>query len=682
MRSSRRLSRVIATLGVAAVLATGVALPAAGSPGLATPELTNLSHLDFLGTTVQPPHQAGHTTYQLAGQPEIGVLWVYADRQPDGSYRRVGGGAYDPATNTYGQGAFDADDISRSAVVYLRHWQQFGDAHSRDVAYQELRSLTYLQTATGPNAGNVVLWMQPDGRLNLTPTPPDSPNPSDSGPSYWLARTIWALGEGWAAFRTADPDFAAFLHARMELALDAIDRQVLDKYGTYQTVDGLQWPAWLIVNGADATSEAVYGLSAYVGAAGGAHGLNDLTRLADGIARMPLGDVRHWPYGAIMPYALSRSLWHGWDDQMAGALASAATAAGRPAYLQVAVGETGRFTPHLLVQGGPDNFWGPAPIDRTQIAYGADATLQNLLRVATASGSTGFREAAGVAAAWYFGNNVAGAQMYDPATGVTFDGISGDGHVNTNSGAESTIHGLLSMLALDAAPDVADRAREASRRGRVTWQLVDAETGTLTRRATVVTPPSAWTGESQWSGGKYVQLLPGSQVSVPVTLPASDRYLVMPVFDRQEAPLDSVGTRHMVGGVPAGTVYHGGAGAQGVTAVPGYLDIGVTETERALSAGSTTVLSGYVGDGRPARLDAILVQPEVEYVVLSGSTGSQALVHSFATTIRTVTVPVPGDGAATVHSYDSAGRLVSTSAVAGSAVVVSLQPGGFSYVSR
>src|SRR6266508_311602 len=113
------------------------------------------------------------------------------------------GGAYDPATNTWGQGAFNADDLTRASVVYLRHWRQFGDDHSRRLAYQLLRGVTYLQTSSGPNAGNVVLWMQPDGSLNLTPTPPDNPNPSDTGPSYWLARAIWALGAGYAAFRSS-----------------------------------------------------------------------------------------------------------------------------------------------------------------------------------------------------------------------------------------------------------------------------------------------------------------------------------------------------------------------------------------------------------------------------------------------------------------------------------------------
>ena len=133
------------------------------------------------------------------------MLWTYAEPMPDGSYRRVGGGAYDPVTDTYGQGAFNADDVSRAAVVYLRHWRATGSASSREAAVQLLRGLTYLQTATGPDAGNVVLWMQPDGTLHPSADPVELPDPSDSGQAYWVARTVWALGEGYAAFRQQDP---------------------------------------------------------------------------------------------------------------------------------------------------------------------------------------------------------------------------------------------------------------------------------------------------------------------------------------------------------------------------------------------------------------------------------------------------------------------------------------------
>ncbi|MFG1955541.1 hypothetical protein [Micromonospora sp. NPDC048830] len=77
-------------------------LPAVPAPAGAAP-LTNLSHLDFLRVTVAPPAQAGHTTYRLAAEPGIGVLWTYAEPDADGTYRRVGGGRYDPATDTWGR---------------------------------------------------------------------------------------------------------------------------------------------------------------------------------------------------------------------------------------------------------------------------------------------------------------------------------------------------------------------------------------------------------------------------------------------------------------------------------------------------------------------------------------------------------------------------------------------------
>jgi hypothetical protein len=674
------LRRLVVTL-VAALLLAGV-MAAAPTPAGAAAPLTNLAHLDFLGDRVDPPDQARHTTWRMDREPEIGVLWTYAEPQPDGSYRRLGGGTYDPATNTWGQGAFNADDMTRAAVVYLRHWRQFGDAASRDHAYQLLRGVTYLQTSAGPDAGNVVLWMQPDGTLNPSPTPAEEPDPSDSGPSYWLARTIWALGEGYAAFRTADPAFAGFLRERLELSLDALDRQVLDpRYGTFQTVDGLRLPAWLIVDGADASSEAVYGLSAYARAGGSARARTDLRRLADGVARMPLGDVRDWPYGALLPWARSRSLWHAWGDQMAGSLAEAGRALGREDWVRVAVGETARFTPHLLTQGGPENGWLPAPTDRVQIAYGADATLQNLLRTAAAARRPGFADLAGIAGAWYFGNNPAGAAMYDPATGRTFDGINPDRTVNRNSGAESTIHGLLSMLALDAHPAVAARARVAGRQAQVTWQLVEAETGTLTGTAEVVTPASAWTGESAWSGGAYVRLGPGGRVAGTVDLPVGGGWWLFPVLDRQQLPAGAVATSHRLAGALAGRVDHGGAGAQGVSAVPGYLDLGTTGPVEA-GAGPAELVSAYAGTGPEARLDAVMIQPEVELLVLGGSGGSQAVARSFARHREVRVVDLAGSGPARARSYDSTGRLVEVATSPGGHLRVPVAPGGFTVATR
>src|SRR5690606_26324171 len=161
---SRARSKIAAvlTVGALAIGALGVASPAAAAPD----PLTNLSHLDFLLDEVAPADTAEHTTYRLADEPQLVMPWTYADARDGGTFERVGGGPLDPETGHWGQGAYNADDVTRTAVVYLRHWQQFGDTSSREKAYEPLRSVAYLQTATGPNAGNVVLWMQDDGTLN------------------------------------------------------------------------------------------------------------------------------------------------------------------------------------------------------------------------------------------------------------------------------------------------------------------------------------------------------------------------------------------------------------------------------------------------------------------------------------------------------------------------------------
>src|ERR1700759_5428200 len=125
------MRRVRPLLLLLSLLALSVLAPAAPAA-----PLSNLAHLDALRDQVTPPVQAGHTTYHADSEPALGVLWTYAEPDGSGGWRRLGGGSYDPATNTYGQGAFNADDISRAAVVYLRHYQQFGDADSRQRAYE------------------------------------------------------------------------------------------------------------------------------------------------------------------------------------------------------------------------------------------------------------------------------------------------------------------------------------------------------------------------------------------------------------------------------------------------------------------------------------------------------------------------------------------------------------------
>ncbi len=654
---------------VAAVVSVAVLVPfgGAGADAAQPARLTNLAHLDFLGDTVTPPKQAGHTTYRMAQEPSIGTLWTYADRQDDGSFKRVGGGAYDAGTDTYGQGAFNADDVARAAVVYLRHWKQTGSATSRRAAYEMLRGLTYLQTTTGAHRGNVVLWMQPDGTLNPSAEPVEQPDPSDSDASYWLARTVWALGEGYAAFERSDPAFARFLASRLDLATGAIDRQVLDAYGQHLDIDGKKTPAWLIADGADASAEAVLGLAAYVQAGGKGDARRVLTQLTRGITEMSAGDARNWPFGGVQPWTQSIDHWHAWASQMPAALASSAAVTGDRAARRAAARDSFTFDPWMLTSGGPDNGRFPTRVDGTQIAYGVDSRVQSLL----ATGGRGADQLAGIVAAWFFGANASGQPAYDPATGVTVDGIADDGTVNRNSGAESTIHALLTMLALDAHPDARQIAQTADVQDQVGVSYLQAEDAQLSGGATVVTPPSAWTGESQYAGGAYASLPAGGTATFDLGQhPAS---LIIPVVDLQPG---STAVTSFTADAPVGKVRSGDVGPQGDSAAPGAIlpvTLGTPTTASTLTATTT---------GGTARLDAVMVQPLVSRLVLGGDGHGTALLRSAATSTTRTNVAVPGTGTARVWSYDGEGRLLDRTTSTASGVPVTVAPGGVTIVRR
>lgn len=663
---ARRWAAAVAVAAMTVGGAISVA-PAAAAPA----PLTNLAHLDFLLDEATPTPVGGHSTYNLDSEPALVMPWTYADARPGGTFERVGGGPLDEATGYWGQGAYNSDDITRAAVVYVRDWKQTGSAESREKAYELLRSVAYFQTTTGPNAGNMILWMQPDGTFNASPEPVELPDPSDSGESYWLARSLWAFGEGFAAFQNDDPEFAAFLQRRLQLGVGALERQSLSRYGTYAVADGVKVPAWLIVDGADASAEAVLGLAAYSAAVpADTSARTALTQLAEGIAQMASGDTRTWPYGAILPWAQSRSMFHSWGSQMPAALAEASVTLGRADLLAPAVTDSAGFTTTLLTGGGPDNGWYPTPTEKVQIAYGADSRLQSLLAVADASGSRGFGDLAGLMGAWFFGMNKSGAPVYDPATGVTFDGVQADGTVNRNSGAESTIHGQLAMIALDAHPDVAARAIAATQvTQRSGLEVVEAESSTATT-GQVTTPPSAWTGESLFSGGAYLALDRGETATL--ALPASDGLRHVEPVVYQPYP-GSASSLWRAGRIPIGVLKHR-VGEPGITAAPGAL---LPQTLLAPVSGRAQNLEVRALTGQ-VQLDAVITRPFVSRLTLASTSGaaiSTQLVQSTSLLPQKASLGI-ADVRATVRSYDKRGTLLEERVVTGP-TTVRLAPGGF-----
>lgn len=656
MTTRRTFLTLSAALPATALATPGIATAAPPSDipmgGGGRRRLTNLDHLRFLLDEVPLVEDGSHTTYRIDREPTALAPWTYADADagPDG-FRRVGGGAFDPETGYYGQGAYNADDISRAAVVFLRDWRASGDRRSKEQAYQLLRALTYLQNDGGPNAGRVVLWQQFDGTLNPSAEPVELPDPSDSGESYWLARTVWALGEGYAAFRRGERRFAEFLLDRLHLAVSALEAESLSRYGQWVRSDGVKLPDWLITGGADATAEAMLGLVAALEARPGDRQLRRaLDRYGEGVAAMGTSRSGGWPFGAVLPWTGSLGFWHAWGGAAPEALARAGRSRRRHDWVRTALADAGTFTPQVLASGGPHNAWAPVPAE-AQIAYGAHGRVAGVLAAADAGGGRGLRALAGLAAGWFFGANPSGEAVYDPATGVTFDGVETDGRINRNSGAESTIHGQLTMLLLDANRDLAELARSITGyAGFSGLQVLDAAAGTLSAGCTVVTPPGgAWTGEGNLVGGHYVEVPEGEWVELDVEAAAGSWALPL-VWRTSEGAGDAEWT--VVGGGRLGSIRNGGTGAAGLTEADGSLVPQLLD--RPLPGGRVRVRCASRGD---LRLNALLVRPAVATAHYTTQDGDAVLYAGATPSSTEVAALAPGRGWAYDADGDPKGRV-------------------------
>jgi hypothetical protein len=188
----------------------------------------------------------------------------------------------------------------------------------------------------------------------------------------------------------------------------------------------------------------------------------------------------------------------------------------------------------------------------------------------------------------------------------------------------------------------------------------------------VVTPPSAWTGESLISGS-YVHLPAGAGLRWQVP-PADQPRLVLPVVDlRPGVPARTVW--HSDAG-PLGEVDHARVGAQGNSPAPGAL-LPVT-LPRELAAHATE-LTAQATAGNPATVDAVMLEPLVSRLTLAGDRHSTTLLRSAG---QTAQVTAGSTGPATVEVYDAAGALHSRHTSTATQLRVTVLPGGFTLVRR
>lgn len=509
MRVLRRSLRFL-FLMVMCLLASGIMaqemtpesdFPAAGD------DLVNLDHLRFLTQPV------------TIDDTPMAIVHIYSEFP---EYEWV---------DAAGEGLSAVDDVARAAVVYLWQYERTGDESLLELATRCLNFVLYMQAEDGEFYNFVT---DSEGTIN------ERGNTSYKSLGWWAMRGLWALGEGVRVFDTVDPDYAdqlAEAYLRTESAIAA----TLTNYGDYNEVHGFRVPAWIPGSEPAVAGVGLLGLAAYQQARPNETTATLITQIADGIAEYRLGDDSTYPWGMHPVASNAPGYWHDWGAHMTHALVVAGMVMDRQDWIDSAAADANSF---LLRQLAFERFRhiGVVPYRLEQIAYGTNMLVLTYMSLYEATGDVQYARYGGLAASWYFDNNMAGVQMYDPESGRVFDGINGPTafRVNRNAGAESTIEGLMSMLAVADVPEAVDLLHVTPAGGN-RYFIVQAEDGERVNGTPIYFSVN-WTGEGYVSGGRYVGLGEGQRMRAGFNLTAeqaAEDYLVYVAHMRQSANSDA-----------------------------------------------------------------------------------------------------------------------------------------------
>jgi len=447
--------------------------------------MINPAHLDFLTEPIE-----------VAGR-QMAIVHIYSEWP---AYRWV---------DASGEGISALDDIARAALVYLELGRDGGDGPALERARLLLETVLYLQTEDGDYHN---FLRDRAGTINE-----DGPTSYEDW-GWWAARGQRALARGYAGFREVDPAFAGRLREGYERGEAALGRALDELSPTPGSLHGVRQPAGLLKGGTDVSGLALLGLSEWYEAEP-----NDATRglafrIGQGVAEARAGDSLEYPFGLRPSTTSSTAFWHAWGGHDVEALALAGRVFERGDWVATAQAQADAWYGRLLTTGMIREI-GVLPRRYDQIAYGQAPMVLGFVALRQATDDERYRRLAGLAAAWFLGDNPAGAVMYDEATGRGFDGLAGANElrINRNSGAESTIEALMALQAVAddpvASPYLTARS-DAPPNGGV---IVEAEGGTTTSGSPRY-GLQAWTGEAYFSGGRYEALGPGDGLAIPFSI--------------------------------------------------------------------------------------------------------------------------------------------------------------------
>ncbi|MCL5029645.1 MAG: hypothetical protein M1480_11600 [Bacteroidetes bacterium] len=386
----------------------------------------NTSHLDYL-----------YQKINVAGK-EMGIIHIYSD-YPDYKY-----------VEANGEGIACVDDAARALVFYIKYYNET----KNETVLEKIKMLT-----------NFLIYMQSDNGFFYNFIWKDfskdtTYKTSVAEPNWWTWRAIWGLGESQKLFSKKDKKIADQINPVLTKAVDVTLKWLKQNNSdSTSNFSGFNIPTWLPYGTAsDQAAILVKGLLVYYKLNRDPKVKDEIIHLCNGIIGMQAGDDKNFPYYAFLSWQNS---WHMWGNSQADALIEVGKILHKQKYIQHAEKEIKYFYPYLMKKNYVNNFTIEKISDKTimidssvfaQIAYGIRPMVFACIGAYNLGHNKFYAETAGEIAAWLFGKNINGKPMYNPQTGVCFDGIISAAEINKNSGAESTIEALLTLISIDKNP--------------------------------------------------------------------------------------------------------------------------------------------------------------------------------------------------------------------------------------
>lgn len=366
---------------------------------------------------------------------QIGSIWIYAEA-PD--YHLV---------KDEDEGFTCVDDVARTLVFYCRQYTIQPNAN----ALQRIKSLSEFLLFMQAENGYFYNFLLPGPQINKTH------KNSQAIANWWSWRAFWALSEVTLLQSLELEELQSRCRLAMDILFDNMQNicPTSEKFVLYE---GIPTPECLAHLGADQVAVILLGLSNYYQLRPNNQIKNLITSLGNLLLKVQHGDAEQAPYHAFLSW---RNIWHAWGNSQAYALLYTGKTLQNQAFINAGINEVKYFYPYCLENGFISAFTLEKKEDDIeiidlkvfdQIAYGLRPMIFASLEAFTITGDSTYAKTAGNLASWFFGNNPAAKVMYNPETGRTFDGIGSPQQVNLNSGAESTIEGLLSLQAIQEVP--------------------------------------------------------------------------------------------------------------------------------------------------------------------------------------------------------------------------------------